>query len=78
MHYLAVVGRNRIDVDGNQFVLLVTNAFCAQGPDINKVFLADNFRHVGRHAGLVGERGCWYCSSRSKDQADAKIRSFPQ
>ena len=50
---LAVVFRLRVDVNGNQLVLLVAQALHAQGPDIHEVLLADDFRHVRRHAGLV-------------------------
>ena len=51
---LAVIFRLRVDVNGDQFVLLVPKALHAQGPDIDEVLLADDFRHVRRHAGLIG------------------------
>ena len=52
--YLAVIFRLRIDVNGNQLVLFVPKTLHAQRPDIDEILLADDFRHVRRHAGLVG------------------------
>ena len=53
-NYLAVLFGFRIDVDGDEFVLLVADALSAQGPDIDVVFLAGDLLHIWGIAGLVG------------------------
>ena len=43
----------RVHVDGDELVFAIANALEAEGPDVDVVFLTDDFGHIRRHAGLV-------------------------
>ncbi len=54
VHYLRIVGRRRIDVNGDELVFAVTDSLHTQSPDVDIVLLTDDFSHVRRHTGLIG------------------------
>ena len=58
VHHLSVFGRNGIDVDCDELILLIAHAWHTKCPDVDEILLADNFCHVRRHTGFVGLTGC--------------------
>ena len=57
MHHLPIARRIRVDVHGDQLVLLIAHAGQPQGPDVNEVLLPNDLRHVGGHAGFISRSG---------------------
>jgi hypothetical protein len=56
VHHLAVLGRLRVHVNCDEFVVAVAQALHAQRPHMYEIFLAgDELAHVGRVAGFVGQ-----------------------
>ena len=57
VHHLTVFGGDGIDVDRDELILLIAYTWHTKCPDVDDIFLANNFCHVRRHTGFVGVTG---------------------
>ena len=76
---IPVVRRDWINIYGDQLILAISNILHSQGPDIDKVLLTNNFRHIWRQTGFVstGVRYKGYAAEQ-QSKADSLHDEFSQ